>query len=1253
MNPYSSWYSLRDEVKDSLTCLDYINRFTNRSVRYEGHAINAPDFIRSDDSSPSFGVWEDHCFDFATQKSYDIISLCALDKFNGDTTQALEFLGSLIGRKLARKSQQDNSSAPQFTETLQKLQDRVDYWHSQLLTSQSALDYLASRNISLDTAKKLKLGFSPKKNRLMIPYLSNHGYHPAVYFVGRDISGSANLRYQFPKNDDPDFAEVLDHIPYGIHSARPGFFKKDTLTEPGTDRLVTLDTHNIRYDYLCITEGTLDVISFLQDGWACISGKKNSAHFKEFLTICKQYRDKGQKLFLCFDNDNAGQKFQKDLADTLLKNNIPFVCAKLPDTFTVTRDSHPDHGKQIHIKDISDFYSAGGSLESLVRSAQRGIEYLAECCRSEDELETLFTDTAKFCRDKRQLHFLKEKAVRLYDPSEETETDAEGHITITSVNKPRFNPFNVKIMYSEALKPLQDFDISHMVLEKHNLIYDITGKFYEYSNGAWRAVHNMVVEGYVIQAMGGKINSGKMQSVRRFMQSFTAQACKFNTKPIFVFDNGTLWLDEPFETVETVKRRREVLDANGKPIYQQTSGVCSYPVMEDYEETIRTPLPNKELPGMPANFRKHTPDDMNTIKVNYSYVPDAVNEELEDALNAWFDHDEEKKRLARQEAGYILFASCCLQKFFYLIGDGANGKSTFLHIIEGIFGHEHGTSLSVKQMGSGFDSMLLKDSAYNMSYDSAADLNGCEEIVKAVSSGDPIVAAHKGVDAETFRTRSKLFIAANRHFSANDVSHGLLRRIVFLAFNKTFKDGEADPEYENKILQNLPGLFNWAYQGYLDLKASGKFCETKEQAALMEEFKEQLSGTLCFFREYMQQIKGAIYNEQEIYSSYKGWAKENGEKTLSKKKFISDLRQVLRVEGSDIQVVRDEDTRAWQFIFPELQEQEEPQALQPQKSLGALPSEEEQVDYGQDEDTDPGYIKDPEDIDQEVIEQEGASIDSDIDNDLQIVDDRFEHKFTDEPLSEAELERLCIEPDKSSHYEQITRDITLSDARIQEVACKTLASEYIARIADIVAENNAQHPEMTPFHVKHEGDFTDEYFASEQAKKDFSSADIRLRIKNLLDGTLRWTDSLKSYDKKSLPVMCETLQIALVKHPVNIVLALIQHDGAVKVVEALKNDPCLKAQRKVYSSYDPDSGFDESTARTCFYTMVKYRRRWTENLYLWAALREDPIRSYTACLEALATYCVREHLTPEKQLPGLEKLCDFSQVHDRPRKKQA
>lgn len=927
----SNFNTLKANIINSHSLLDYFRFDLNIPVRSEGQSILAPSFIRSE-SHPSFAVYSDHAFDFTTHTHYNILDIYALQYFgSNDFPNILKAAEHFAGHSFS-----DAQNAPsQYTQQLADFSDLILQWHKNLLANPliwhdgsqiPILDYLAKRRISTDTIKKLKLGYCPENSkhpmfdRLIIPYYLDDSCAQPVYANGRYMGRNQTCpKYKKFWLDDPKFSLFLKNYVWGLDSQHPGRIVKDVSYNPDTQEQFTLETHHIKYDFLVIPEGAFDALAFWQEGYQVGSSLGcNFSHEqkKELLQSCRHYADKGQKVFLCLDNDNAGSNGQYDLALFLFKNRIPFVVGHIPQCFTVSLEGHPQYGQSIKVKDVSDYYSAGGDLESLIHNAKPGVAILADHCRNERELAQLFNDTAKFA-DKLDLFNLRQAACNIMDDNGEVEylDKKTGEIKTIMDQRPRFPKSTVNFLYSMAAQPLMDNVIAEMTAKAHQIMYDTVGQFYEYSGGIWRTVHDLIIQRYVADTMGGKLSSNKINAVCKYLKiMFATQGLQFNTKPIWVFRNGTLWLDKP----------------DGITFTGQVSGVT-------YKQ------------AKPDNFTESSPDDMATIQMNYDYIYGAVNNTLLKYIHDWTGGVEDKQILLQQMAGYVLYAANTLQKFFYLIGDGANGKSTFLQVLENLFGKDNCSSLQFHRFHSEFDTIALKNSRLNICYDARTELGGAEDILKAVSSGDSIMAAHKGVDAEKFTTNAKVFVAANRYFSASDVSRGLLRRILFVCFDQNFEGSGAKTDILDEIKRDpggMAGVFNWAYDGYKMLKKNGGFIETEEQKKLIEEFKKQLSPLMMFAREEMYSRFECEMPEKELYQIYGKWCIANGEKKLSRTKFIYEIRQVLRTDGSAIKADDRDEFGLCIFRFPKAPEGykgstqiQEPEIARTQKSADAYSGE--------------------------------------------------------------------------------------------------------------------------------------------------------------------------------------------------------------------------------------------------------------------------------------------------------------------------
>ena len=822
-----------NNLKANNSCYNYLTSTCGLIIHHNNSTINAPSFIRDHDNSPSFYVSDSHCYDFATHQYYSIIDLVMLHQ-NIDFKDACNFLN---GSPLDWGGKSSCIIDNQHSHDYHQADSRVAFWHEQLLSNNDMLHYLHSRKISDETINTFMLGYSPNQQRIMFPYKKNSHY---VFWNGRDMSGRCNLdshhpdhqpKYRKPSLKDDNALSILEPILWGCDTLRP--HSKSRQTYKAVDgQVYEIDSLNPKDDTLCVFEGMFDALSFAQEGWqvqATGGGIVPQSQFKHFIDTCRLYK----QVFLCFDNDNPGQGFLRSMSTELFKAGIRFTCGQVP---------HEVNGQPV--KDVSDYYVAGGSLEELVEKATPGLVYLAGQTKTPQELEAVFM-----------------KAARNYSGVDLFQLK-EACLEVTPYPQKFIN-----FIFMQAQKPIPEPDVAKMVDDKHTLLFDDSGLFYEYAKGIWQEISDFTVQHYVADALGNKASSSRMKAVTSFLKAIHAGKYTFNRKPVFVFPNGTLHLDE--------------------------------------QDTAKA-------------FSESRPEDMATQRMNYNYDPFAQALKWEAFINAICNGNPEKIRLMKQIGGYIMFTDNRLQKMFYFIGDGANGKSVFMNVLEQVYGSENCASIQPSRLGGQFDPIALKDAYMNFCYEAKSLVNGCAEELKSVVSGDPITAAHKGVDAVKFKTRAKFIMAANKLFNVNDVSFGLIRRMLFVRFDRQFIGDSANKNLYNELLAELPGIFNWCYQGYLDLKESGAFQWLAEQDEVLEQFTHQMP-VWAFMREELTHIDNSTVNERDVYALYREWADDGGYKRLNRSEFMAEMKLILRQErmanGLNIKLKEATDGRTQDFVF--------------------------------------------------------------------------------------------------------------------------------------------------------------------------------------------------------------------------------------------------------------------------------------------------------------------------------------------------
>src|SRR3990167_5369436 len=243
-------------------------------------------------------------------------------------------------------------------------------------------------------------------------------------------------------------------------------------------------------------------------------------------------------------------------------------------------------------------------------------------------------------------------------------------------------------------------------------------------------------------------------------------------------------------------------------------------------------LKNGVLNLSTMKFDKHSPDHYFTSQLGFNYDKNAKcplwRKFVSQVLTTTDGKSDQSMIDFIQEAfGYSLTASVEHEISFWMIGEGANGKSTMLYIL----GRLAGSSAIHLSLG-----MLDRD-RYQL-----ADIGGkriviCTEapettvahtVLKQIISGDPMnVRAIRG-HPFVINPTAKVWWAMNNSPRVEDTSEGFWRKMKVIPFNKSFELRERDKRLRFKLAEELPGIFNWALEGLRRLENDGAFTDSDQ-----------------------------------------------------------------------------------------------------------------------------------------------------------------------------------------------------------------------------------------------------------------------------------------------------------------------------------------------------------------------------------------------------------------------------------------
>ena len=294
--------------------------------------------------------------------------------------------------------------------------------------------------------------------------------------------------------------------------------------------------------------------------------------------------------------------------------------------------------------------------------------------------------------------------------------------------------------------------------------------------------------------------------------------------------------------------------------------------------------------------------------LNYSYNHEASAPRFDKFLDDITCGDGDLKEQLLEAAGYAISGDePWLQKAFLLIGDGANGKSTFLKVIQELFPAEARSAVSPRQFPDPKDRYPLKDSLINISEEMPKKSLLDSSDFKLLVTGDETTFRQIYGYPETTHTRAKFFFTANELPRLSDLSHGLLRRLVVLPFEARFDESNKDPYLANKLMHERPGIFNMCLSAYRRLCERQELTKSDRAEAAKREFEE--------FQDHMGEFleDGCTVHEQcetkldDLYGAYKNFCRERG---YTFKAYNNFARELKKKHGFDTQKKRVNDERA-------------------------------------------------------------------------------------------------------------------------------------------------------------------------------------------------------------------------------------------------------------------------------------------------------------------------------------------------------
>ena len=292
-------------------------------------------------------------------------------------------------------------------------------------------------------------------------------------------------------------------------------------------------------------------------------------------------------------------------------------------------------------------------------------------------------------------------------------------------------------------------------------------------------------------------------------------------------------------------------------------------------------------------LQPHTPNFVSLVQSPVDYDPKAVCPTWMSCLDAWMAgaEKEEKTLLLQQFSGYCLSSSMQYDRALFLVGDGGNGKSTFVDTIAMVLGADSVSHIDLEGLYGQYGMKGLIGKRLNVIEEVHGNYYQSNKLKKLIS-GEKITIDIKYKDQFSFRPQAKFIFAVNIMPRVDDTSTATERRICAIQFLNNFRNNPNNALRSDRglLAGELSGILNWMLDGAKLLAEAGNFVITKEQTQMLAEYRQENSSVEGFIAECLSFTEDKQIAVRDLYDAYKEYCQKDGRKFKGNMQFTKEMR---------------------------------------------------------------------------------------------------------------------------------------------------------------------------------------------------------------------------------------------------------------------------------------------------------------------------------------------------------------------------
>lgn len=273
-----------------------------------------------------------------------------------------------------------------------------------------------------------------------------------------------------------------------------------------------------------------------------------------------------------------------------------------------------------------------------------------------------------------------------------------------------------------------------------------------------------------------------------------------------------------------------------------------------------------------------TPELFTRNALDFSHEPNAPEPTrwLAFLHEVWPDDDEADCIIALQEfMGYLLTPDTSLQKALLIPGPKRSGKGTIGRIMGKLVGEANTVAPSLNTFGRsdfGLEPLLAKQLAIvsDMRLSNRTDEAAVAENLLRITGEDRVSVNRKHRSALDVTLRTRLVVMTNEVPRFADKSGALVSRFIVLPMQQSFF-GREDTGLTAALMVELPGILNWAVEGWRRVRANGRITQPKAAADVSMQMGDLSSPIPAFVREWCKVGADQWCEKERLFAAFREW----------------------------------------------------------------------------------------------------------------------------------------------------------------------------------------------------------------------------------------------------------------------------------------------------------------------------------------------------------------------------------------------